>query len=134
MRWSSIFLESSISSKTIFPELPTGANCAGSPNSINVENMSLKSDSCFSSNIELSSTNPISRGSSRLFHPVMKSDPRRPATAKAPGIDLFVLKKDSALLSASSVKPSMIGLFCLPFNQSAIFSYSGSYMGEYNIL
>ena len=66
---------------------PTGASCAGSPNSTSVEKSSRRSAYCRSSSIEASSISPMSSGSSRRFQPRMKSDPRSPALASAPGID-----------------------------------------------
>ena len=69
------------------PTLPTGASCAGSPNSTSVGKISRRSSHWRSSSIELSSTSPTSSGSSRRFQPLMKSDPRSPAAASAPGID-----------------------------------------------
>ena len=75
------------------PTSPTGANCAGSPNSTSVGKISRRSSSCRSSSIEDSSTKPMSNGSSRRFQPLMKSLPRRPAAASAPGIEATRLIK-----------------------------------------
>jgi hypothetical protein len=47
--------------------------------------ISRRSSNCRSSSIEDSSTKPTSSGSSRRFQPLMKSLPRSPAAARAPG-------------------------------------------------
>jgi hypothetical protein len=52
--------------------------------------ISVRSSNWRASSMELSSTKPMSSGLSRRFHPVMKSDPRRPAEASAAGTDFVV--------------------------------------------
>ena len=44
----------------------------------------------------------MSRGSSLLFHPIIKSEPRKPAAARAPGIDLLFLKNNAAIISLTN--------------------------------
>ena len=63
----------------------------------------------------------------------MKSEPRNPAAAKAPGIDLLFLKNNAALSREISFRPSITGRSSFPLSHSENFSYSGSYIGVYKI-
>ena len=65
--------------------------CVFTNDNIKVEKISFKSFNWSSSSIDDSSINPMSKGSSLLFHPLIKSDPFKPAAARAPGIDLLEL-------------------------------------------
>jgi hypothetical protein len=72
--------------------------------------------------MEASSISPMSSGSSRRFQPLMKSDPRSPALASAPGTDPCVLNDAIARSIASAPRLSTTGRSPLPVSHSAMAS------------
>ena len=121
-RESPSFASAGSASNTIPCPPPTGASCAGSPNSTSVANSSRRSACCRSSSIEASSISPMSSGSSRRFQPLMKSEPLSPALASAPGIDGCCRKKAIARSRPASSSASTFGRSALPVSHSAIAS------------